>query len=499
MPLFPPNVDYSDRDFDAIRARLIALVRSVFPDWTDFEVASFGNVLLEMFAFVGDVLGYYIDAHARESRLVTATQRKNVIALARMLGYRLPGAHAATAELVFRLSEPAQADVRVPAGTLVRTREVTEPIRFQLLGDVLIPAGAIEARGVVEHSATHTQLVDVRGLPDLDLVLDRTPYLDGSARVAASNGAYEERENLLSSGAHDRHFTVIVDESDRATLRFGNGRTGAPPTGTVEIQYKTGGGVVGNVEAGSLRVLEAAVQDAHGRPVQLEVLQPERASGGIERQSVAAAKVLVPESLKTLTRSVTREDFEVNARRVPGVARALMVTSNEALTVQENAGILFVVPQGGGLPTPALKDAVRRMVTETYPPPLTFEVSVQDPIYKPIDVEARIHVRPGHAKGEVRDRIRAVLTALFQVSGPRGEPNRDIDFGLYLGDGAGGGELAWSDVFNAVRDVPGVRKLADGPTGLLLNGEPRDVFVPAREFPTLRQVVLVDSETGAFL
>lgn len=92
MSLLSPAVDYTDKDFDALRARLVALVRSVFPDWSDFDTASFGTVLLELYAFVGDVLTFYQDNLARESRLVTATQRKNVIALARMFGYRLHGA-----------------------------------------------------------------------------------------------------------------------------------------------------------------------------------------------------------------------------------------------------------------------------------------------------------------------------------------------------------------------------------------------------------------------
>jgi hypothetical protein len=74
VALLPEPVDYTAKDFDALRSRLIALLQSVFPDWTDFDVASFGNVLLEMYAFVGDVLTFYQDSQARESRLVTATQ-----------------------------------------------------------------------------------------------------------------------------------------------------------------------------------------------------------------------------------------------------------------------------------------------------------------------------------------------------------------------------------------------------------------------------------------
>lgn len=61
MALLPRNTDYSAKDFDTIRARLIQLVSSVFPTWTQFQVASFGMVLLEMFSWVGDVLTVYQD------------------------------------------------------------------------------------------------------------------------------------------------------------------------------------------------------------------------------------------------------------------------------------------------------------------------------------------------------------------------------------------------------------------------------------------------------
>ena len=126
MATLPESVDYTDKDFDALRARLIALIKSVFPDWTDFDVASFGNLLVELYAFVGDVLTFYQDNLARESRLVTATQRKSVMALAKMLGYRLQGAQAATASVVLQLARVPTASVTIPAGTVVRTQEVTQ-------------------------------------------------------------------------------------------------------------------------------------------------------------------------------------------------------------------------------------------------------------------------------------------------------------------------------------------------------------------------------------
>jgi len=501
VALLPPSLDMTDKDFDALRVRLIALARSVFPDWSDFAVASFGNVLLELYAFVGDVVGYYLDNQARESRLVTATQRKNVIALARMLGYKLHGARAATAQIVFSLARVASAEVRIPAGTMVRTREVTEPVRFQLLADVVIPAGVLQAIGIVESSKTYVQLFDSRGLADLDIVLDHTPYLDASVAVSAANGSFVEKDSLLGSGPNDRHFVALVDQNDRAAVRFGNGTSGAPPTGTVTVTYKTGGGAAGNVDAGRIVVVEGTFTDAHGRAAQVSVTNPDPASGGTDRQSVASAKLLAPESLRTLTRSVTREDFEVNARRVPGVARALMLTSNEDTSIDENAGILYVIPEGGGLPTVALRNLVLAQVTDVYPHTLTFQVAVQSPVYRNVDIEARIYLRQGHAKATVRDRVKANLQAMFRVSEPDGTPNPLVDFGFNIKDADGNpvGEIAWSDVFNVIRDTTGVRKVGDRHGDLKLNNLPADVRLGIKEFPLLGNVTLIDGDTGSYL
>lgn len=502
MALLPSALDYTDKDFDALRARLIELVRSAFPEWSDFSVATFGNVLLEMFAFVGDVLTFYQDAQARESRLATATQRRNVIALAKMLGYRLRGATAATAELEFRLARASAAPITIPAGTRIRTQDVTDPVRFQLLAPVVIPAFTEEpVRGVGEHSRTHVQLTDARGRQTGEVRLAFGPYLDGSAEASTAQGAFVEVENFLSSRATDRHFVVSVDESDRATLRFGDGQNGLPPTGTIRITYKTGGGRGGNVDASTLSVLEGAFTDANGRPVQLSVTNPRPASGGDDRQSIASARLLAPESLRALTRSVAREDFEIHARRVPGVARALMLTRNEDPSIDENAGVLFVVPEGGGAPTPALKSRVLRQVTVDYPCTLTFQVSVQDPVYRRIDVAARVFVREGASGSRVGARIRENLAAYFRIREPDGTPNPRIDFGFNLknAEGEPAGELAWSDVVNVIRDTDGVRKLGTDRLDLLLNGLPTDVKLDVREFPVLGTVTLRSGDTGELL
>jgi hypothetical protein len=499
--LLPASTDYTSRDFDALRARLYALVESVFPEWTDHEVAGFGNLLVEMFAFVGDVLGYYVDQQGRESRLATATQRKNVIALARMLGYRMSGATAATALIDLALPSPPRLPIVIPQGSVVRTREAQNPVRFQLLDEVTIAAGQQVATVTAEHSTSHRQVFDARSLRGTDLVLDRVPFLDRSARVTATDGEYVEVETLLHSGPNDRHFIVLIDQNDRATLRFGNGQSGASPTGAIEVRYKTGGGARGNVDPGQLTLFDGVPKDVEGTPLALRVTNRERASGGTERESVASAKLLAPLSLRATTRSVCREDFEIHALELPQVARALMLTSNEDPAVRENSSVLYVIPQGGGNPTPALKNLVRRQVTEVYPCTLTFQVDVRDPVYRHVDVRARVFVAPGQRPDVVRDRIRVRLSEFFRVSLPDGTPNPNVSFGFAVRDSQGNPrpELAYSDLFNVIRDTQGVRKLGDHSADLLLNGLPADVKLRLEEFPILGDVAILDGETGLVL
>jgi hypothetical protein len=500
MGLLAQATDYTDKDFDSLRLRLQSLVRSVFPDWTDFNVASFGNVLLELYAFVGDVLTFYQDNQARESRLLTATQRKNLIALTKLLGFQPAGARAATVDEVFTLAAVPAAPVTIKKGTLVSTASVTQAIAFQLLADVVIPAGASPptATGTVEHSAPEEELFASTGLPNQEVTLPSTPYLDGSAVVTAGNGAYMEVQNFLGSTATDRHFTVVVDQNDRATIRFGNGVSGALPSGTITVDYKTGGGAAGNVNAGTLTKLQGSFTDDNGNPVVLTATNPQPASGGTDRQTIAQIQALAPESIRVLNRTVSREDFEINARRLPGVARALMLTSNEDGGIAENTGILFVIPQGGGLPSQALKDAVTQQVTVVYPCTLTFQVSVQDPSYLAISVAATVYLRQGTNAATVRAAILSALAAFFAVSLADGTPNPTVDFGFNVKDANGNpvGEIAFSDVFDVVHDVPGVRKIGDKPGDFLLNGAREDVPIETRQFPTLGAVTLLNGDTG---
>jgi len=83
------DVSYLGKDFGQIRRNLIEFTKQYFPTtYTDFSEASSGMILLELAAYVGDVLSYYADNNLKESLLEQATERGNIYDIAKMLGYR---------------------------------------------------------------------------------------------------------------------------------------------------------------------------------------------------------------------------------------------------------------------------------------------------------------------------------------------------------------------------------------------------------------------------
>ncbi len=84
------NVNYLNKDFISLRTSLMNYAKSYFPNtYKDFNETSPGMMLLEMNAYVGDVLSFYIDQQYREMLLPLAEERRNIITMAKMFGYKV--------------------------------------------------------------------------------------------------------------------------------------------------------------------------------------------------------------------------------------------------------------------------------------------------------------------------------------------------------------------------------------------------------------------------
>ena len=83
------DIKYINRNFDDFRSQLIEYAKSYFPDsYNDFSPTSPGMMLIEMAAYVGDVLSFYQDNQLQETFLQHAKNPSNLYSLAYMMGYR---------------------------------------------------------------------------------------------------------------------------------------------------------------------------------------------------------------------------------------------------------------------------------------------------------------------------------------------------------------------------------------------------------------------------
>ena len=83
------DIKYLNKDFTELRSSLVNYAKTYFPTtYNDFTPASPGMMFMEMAAYVGDVLSFYLDNQFQETYLQYARQTNNLYELAYMFGYK---------------------------------------------------------------------------------------------------------------------------------------------------------------------------------------------------------------------------------------------------------------------------------------------------------------------------------------------------------------------------------------------------------------------------
>jgi hypothetical protein len=102
------NITYINKDFSELRASLIDYARTYFPTtYNDFSPTSPGMMFMEMAAYVGDVLSFYMDNQIQENFLQYARQTNNLYELAYMFGYKPNVTQVATTAIDFYQQVPS--------------------------------------------------------------------------------------------------------------------------------------------------------------------------------------------------------------------------------------------------------------------------------------------------------------------------------------------------------------------------------------------------------
>lgn len=110
----PVPIDYLAKDFDSFKQALLAFSALRYPAWQERSEADFGVMFAEALASLADDLSYLQDRIAGEGWLETATERRSLVRLARLVDYEPRVATAARTWLALTIDPPWAGDV--PAG-----------------------------------------------------------------------------------------------------------------------------------------------------------------------------------------------------------------------------------------------------------------------------------------------------------------------------------------------------------------------------------------------
>ena len=89
MPNVNKEVRYLNKDFSQIRNNLMEFAKQYYPNThKDFNESSPGMMFIEMAAYVGDVMSYYVDSQFKESLLGYSEELRTLYSMAQTFGYK---------------------------------------------------------------------------------------------------------------------------------------------------------------------------------------------------------------------------------------------------------------------------------------------------------------------------------------------------------------------------------------------------------------------------
>jgi hypothetical protein len=346
----PVSVDYTSRDYYALRADLIQRVQdrvntNLNKQWNGTDENDFGVALIEAMAYMGDIINYYVDRVANESSITTATQRESLLNLANLYGYTPSSYQAASTTMTF--TNTTGSPVTIPLGTELYTSiayndTIQKPI-FNTLSDVTVPAASGGTNGTASVTASHGEIVSIKnsnqygelvgastGIANQSFPLTYNQVVQGSVTVYVQRGFYydtwTEVTDLTPYGPTDTVYYLTTDSDNIVSVNFSDGVSGAIPTNqaNIYVDYTIGGGVVGNLPTnqtfsfyalplGSSLTLPISGVTAKNTTVAL---------GGVDPESSDSIRTNAPAAISTLNRVVSTADYINLSLGYSGVGKA---------------------------------------------------------------------------------------------------------------------------------------------------------------------------------
>ncbi len=433
-----PSFDYSNKDYEAFRTRMLEQLPLKLPEYTDTRQSDAGVVLIELLSEGLDIISYYQDINANEVYLPTLVQRENAVKWASVLGYLPKYATPTMFNQVFELTNIQEDPTVIPAWTKVKTKgNVLEPeIYFETTQDLIIPAGNIgnekDASGNYIYTVPVRQGISVLGellgsgngtVSQSFTLRYQNVIVDDILILVNSGGGFEPWErvdNFVDSGSDSKHYVVQVNDDDSVTAIFGDGLFGyIPPVmqNSIYADYRVGGGTLGNV--GSNTIVElgstvALIEKTYNPDLPYRY--------GTDKESIESIKTNAPVANRTIWGALTEKDFaEVTEMNFP----VEVVHANAKKDTENPDDIhIYILGVNGEPMSDDLRTRISRLFDENYQGRKIVganQIILEDATQVSLTLNATGVVKDNYSRSEVTNQITDFLIDYFRIG--------NIDFG----------------------------------------------------------------------
>ena len=435
----PLQIDYTSKDYNSLLTDLTSLVnvRTNYA-WTADDPSDLGTVILESFAYMGDIQSYYIDRIANELSVDTATRRKTLVDIGKLFGYRVSGPTPAT--VAIRFENVSDTVIDIPVGTQVLATllygDFTEVYFETTQSAVQLAAGDNVTLAAREGKTVNTDRPDLisattnkplpvnlgtsSGTADQEIQLSDTGIVDSSIVVYVGQGEafapWEFAETLSEYGPTALVFTTSIDKDGVTSIIFGDGVNGSiPPSGQViSALYKTSAGSSGNLSANTVEEVTFIPGNNVPESVSyLSVTNPAASYGGADGDDSTQIRTKVKNAISTQRRATTLADYEALASLVPQVGKIKATSSlytlvNLYLQTQNDGSTTPGIVSGSATATwTALAAEVQTYMASKIPAGTSLNIVA--PTYTDFYVTLAVTAKPSYRNSEVSRNIRSAF------------------------------------------------------------------------------------------
>jgi baseplate J-like protein len=429
---------------------MLAYAKQAMPNWAQSSEGDFGVMLVELMAYMGDILSYYGDRISQEAYLPTATQLLSMLHIAATLGYIPFGALPASGTVTF-VTTSGGPSVAVPVGTQVIASQAPPgaagPPIYQTTTDTVVAGdGGVAVVEVVQgETFTMTQIGVSTGQPGQTYQIPQLGVQGDSVKVYVESDdpaiptLWGPVSFLVDANSDQLAYALSTDSANATWVNFGDGQNGLiPGVGlTIWATYNVIVGAAGNVPPGSVDTMVDIIDGVDiGFLADGVTRNTSEMRGGSDAESIDSIRLNASQAFSAQGRAVSLQDYTNLAYNVPGVLLANAVAGNASSIT------LYVAGANYQAPSVQLVNSIL-----DYFEPLTImgvSLNVANPAIIPIDVgtassPCTIVVKPAYSQGSVTTNVRVVLNALLSP------PN--VSFGQLLNV---------SDIYEAILGVDGV-------------------------------------------